>query len=533
MGIADLTYCLSPDVVIEPLVDRWHAWPHLVSPTTSALNTKYRHLPLLESFIADPSVHAHACKTPSLRGGPFVDLPITEIDKVKSFILKTKETQEKQILFAEAIRETLRLLIKEADGFSIERFYENLPDNIRGYVELTYSLGNSPSLRIIEPLVYCSDLNTKRYQTSIMFQSFDDNRPFIFSTPRLPGNNIVELPFSFNEQIYDYLAKLRNYPSSFSEIVDRLQIDSNQIDLLNTLLVEKKCQIANYQKPTCKIRWRYFGHACVLIETEDGKSVLIDPVISYAQHGGIKRFILADLPDHVDYVILTHNHADHVMIETLLALRYKIGALIIPNGGGGIADPSLRLMLQSIGFNNVIACDSLDTVQCGSLQITAFPFLGEHGDLEIYTKAAWLVRFQEKSFLFAADSNNLDPQMYDHLRNYFGPIENVFLGMECQGAPLSWTYGPYLPISIDRKKDQSRRLNGSDSLRGMKLIHSLGCKNVFIYAMGSEPWLQFLTSIDPDENTVPKVNARELIENCKASNIQAKLLYAYAEVVYE
>ena len=123
--------------------------------------------------------------------------------------------------------------------------------------------------------------------------------------------------------------------------------------------------------------------------------------------------------------------------------------------------------------------------------------------------------------------------MYDHLRNYFGPIENVFLGMECQGAPLSWTYGPYLPISIDRKKDQSRRLNGSDSLRGMKLIHSLGCKNVFIYAMGSEPWLQFLTSIDPDENTVPKVNARELIENCKASNIQAKLLYAYAEVVYE
>jgi L-ascorbate metabolism protein UlaG (beta-lactamase superfamily) len=463
-----------------------------------------------------------------------VDLPVTDVELVQALIAQTQKTQNLQISLAESIREAFRLILKQADGFSIEKFYPMLPENIRGYVELTYTLGNFPNLRVIESLLYQSEFNTKRLQTSRIFLSNDDDRPFIFSTPRLLSHDSIELNFSFDSPIYDFLAKLRNEPCEYEKIIETLQLTGKQAEMMKTFLVEKPKSIASDNSPhSFKTSVRYFGHACVLIESADRKSILIDPVVSYVQHGGIKRFVLADMPDHIDYVVLTHNHADHVMIESLLALRHKIGSIVIPSGGGGLADPSLRLMLQSIGFSKVLSLESLDTIEEDLFQITALPFLGEHGDLDIYTKAAWLIRVQDKNFLFAADSNNLDPKMYEHIRNLFGSIEILFLGMECLGAPLSWTYGPYLPITIDRKKDQSRRLNGSDSARGMQLIQSLGCKTVYIYAMGAEPWLQFLTSIDPDENTIPKINARELIAACNLSNIHAELLFGSAQMIYE
>ena len=186
-------------------------------------------------------------------------------------------------------------------------------------------------------------------------------------------------------------------------------------------------------------------------------------------------------------------------------------------------------MLQAIGFKKVVALSDLESIGSGALKLTALPFLGEHGDLDIRSKAAWLVELGSHRLLFAADSNNLDPVLYDRLRQLFGDVQTLFLGMECVGAPFSWTYGPLLPNAVDRKKDQSRRLNGSDFGRGIKVVQSLGCKEVYVYALGAEPWLQFVTSIDPDENTPPMINARQLVGRCKELGIQAEKLYAIHE----
>ena len=90
-----------------------------------------------------------------------------------------------------------------------------------------------------------------------------------------------------------------------------------------------------------------------------------------------------------------------------------------------------------------------------------------------------------------------------------------------------------MPLAIDRKKDQSRRLNGSDFERGLKVIESLGCKNVYVYAMGAEPWLQFVTSIDPAEDTVPAVNAKKLIEHCHSMGITAYRLFGSADTTID
>lgn len=529
-GMSDPLVTLKTDVVIEPLVERWHAWSHLVSPVTSSLNAKYRHLAVLESFVTAPSAHVAACQNPKLRGGPFVDLPVSEVAAVKALIESTKTRQAKQIEFGDALRESFRMIMKQADGFSIEPLYEQLPEPVKGYVELTYTIGGYPDLRVNEPLLYLSPAYNRGVQSAAIYRAQGDERPFAFSTPKMPGPDVFELEEPFDAQIYDYLARLRHYPQRRSEVLAALKVGSDRTDLVSDFLTEVPPATLKPSEKTGKTRWRYFGHACVLVEAPDGTNMLMDPVVAYEGKSDLERFVLSDLPERIDYVVLTHNHADHVLIETLLALRFRVDTIVVPAGGGSIADPSLKLMLQSIGFKNVIELDSLGTIESGELTIKALPFLGEHGDLDVRSKAAWFVRSGETTMLFAADSNNLDPVLYDLLRKAVGRVDVLFIGMECAGAPFSWTYGPLLPVAVDRKKDQTRRLNGSDCEKGLKVVKSLGCTEVYVYAMGAEPWLQFITSIDPSEDTAPATNARQLVDACQKMGIKALRLFGKADV---
>lgn len=528
--MSDPFVVLKQDVVVEPLVERWYAWAHLVSPATASLNALYRHLALLESFVAAPQVHAAACKNPSLRGGPFVDLSEADVPAVKDLIESTRRRQACQIAFAEALRDAYRLVIKQADGFSIEPLYEQLPEAVKGYVELSYTLGGFPDLRVFESLLYRSPVYDPAAQSSMIYRAKGDDRAFAFSTPRLPRADAFELNQPFASDVYDFLSRLRFEPQPRSVVLEKLGATGADYVLVESFLTDDLSTLQSTVAPHAgENRWRYFGHACVLVESSDGKNVLVDPIIAYDADPALKRFVMNDLPGRIDYVVLTHNHADHVLIETLLALRGRIETIVVPASGAGIADPSLKLMLQTIGFKNVIELSELESVGQGQLKLTALPFLGEHGDLDIRSKAAWLVEAGPNRLLFAADSNNLDPILYDRLRVIYGDIQTLFLGMECVGAPFSWAYGPLLPVAVDRKKDMSRRLNGSDFARGIKVVQSLECKEVYVYALGAEPWLQFVTSIDPDENTPPMVNARQLIARCGELGIHAERLYAIAE----
>ena len=525
-------YFLRPDVVVEPLISRWYASPHMVSPATACLNITYRYLPLMESFVSAPSAHVAACNDPKLRGGPFVDLPAFRVQEIAELISESKQELAEMIQFGSDLRSALRLLMKNADGSSIEKFYEQIPESLKGYVELTYSLSGAPDLKVFEPLLYLKGAHRPDTQSAVLYQVQDDYRPFAMSTPRLPSPHALEINRPFSSEVYDFLAKLRDTPKSFEEIAQTLDVSHDKVELLRNLLTEHTAGRALKQTVN-KTRWQYFGHACVLVTTPSGANVLTDPFIAYHRDGDTNRLTLKDLPEHIDFVVLTHNHSDHVSIETLLAIRHKVNKVVVPSSGDSLADPSLRLMLESIGFKNVISLESFQSIAKDDLQLTALPFLGEHGDLGIRTKAAWLVKSGDEALLFAADSNNLEPKLYDLIRDTYGKIATIFIGMECLGAPFSWAYGPYLPMAVDRKKDQSRRLNGSDFERGMKVIKSLGCDNAYVYAMGAEPWMQFVTSIDPSEESVPAVNAQQLVGHCLSIGINAKRLFGSCDVYTE
>jgi L-ascorbate metabolism protein UlaG (beta-lactamase superfamily) len=280
------------------------------------------------------------------------------------------------------------------------------------------------------------------------------------------------------------------------------------------------------------VRIRYFGHACVLFES-GGTSVLIDPVISYDYPGGPHRLTYRDLPDRIDYVAITHFHKDHLNLETLLQLRSRTDTIVIPkNGGGAIQDPSFRLMLSMIGFRNIVELDRLEALAiAGGGQIVAIPFLGEHGDLDIQSKSAYVIRLAGTTTLCAADSSNVEPALYDRLKDHVGEVDVLFLGMECVGAPLTTTYGGILLRPLPRNFDQERRTTGSDYEGAMGIIDRLRPKQVYIYAMGLEPWLGHLLPIEVSRDAKGVLESDRVVAECRRRGLAAARPYCSMEVV--
>jgi thioester reductase-like protein len=205
--------------------------------------------------------------------------------------------------------------------------------------------------------------------------------------------------------------------------------------------------------------------------------------------------------------------------------------VIVPqNNPGSLIDPSLKLILQQIGFKNVRSLDELETLEIPAGRITGLPVLGEHGDLNIAAKLAYHIQLKHQSIICAADSNNISPELYQHLHDWFGPINVLFIGMECEGAPYSWAYGPLLPQSVPRSLAQTRRLNGSNADRAIQLVQQLQPEQVYVYAMGQEPWLTFITSIQYEPDSVPIQESDRLVQYCRAQGLRSDRLYGKHEI---
>lgn len=521
---------LKPNVMMEPLVDQWYAWSHLISPATAAMNIVGKHLKIMESYVKSPEVHAAAVKNPALLGGPFIDYGGKRVEEIRELLDKTKRKRGQMISFHRAIVELDEILREEARGFSLEPLYEKIPGDLKGYVELTYDLNDAPSFRLIEPLLYASDFYDPSSQSIALSFITGDDRPFVLSTPRLPGEGDVHLPVPFAHEGIDELFRMSRRPQTFSYIKEALELD-NELDSSFAELLTSEAPRPYSRYEGNGVRWRYFGHACILVEAA-GVSILLDPVLSYTYETDISRYTYEDLPDSIDYVLITHNHQDHILFETILQLRHKIKNIVVPrNGDGALQDPSLRLMLKKLGFENVVELDEMEEIEIAGGSIVGLPFFGEHADLNIRTKLAYRVCLSGRALLFAADSCNIEPGLYKHLRRMLGRFDALFLGMECDGAPLSWMYGPLMTRKFERSKDQDRRLAGSNYERGIDIVDTLECKEVYVYAMGQEPWLKYITSKKYTDESNPIIASNKLIEECRSRGIQAERLFGEKEIL--
>jgi L-ascorbate metabolism protein UlaG (beta-lactamase superfamily) len=523
---------LRQNIQVEPLMDHWYAWSHLIPPATAARNITERHLKIMDSYINAPQVHANAVANPKMAGGPFIDYRGERVAEIRALRDSIRTKRARLVELSKALSDLDAMLRDLARGYSLQPLYSQVPDILRGYVELAYDLNNQPSFRIIEPLLYRSEHYDRSQQSLMLSVISNDDRPFVLSTPRLESATSLHLALPFDHEVIDDLFRLKTTARPWRQIKAMLQIHDSKDDLMQSFLTEEPpTPYVPYDGKG--IRWRYFGHACILIESQ-GLSILFDPVLSYTYESGMSRYTYLDLPDQIDYVLITHNHQDHVLFETLLQIRHKVRNIIVPkNGGGNLQDPSLKLILQNCGFTNVIEIAEMEEIERGSINITGLPFLGEHADLDIQTKMAWLVRIGPHALLFAADSCNIESRLYEHIRRDIGDVHALFLGMECDGAPLSWLYGPLLTRRIERSMDESRRLAGSNYEQALNIVNIFNCKEVYVYAMGQEPWLNYIMSIKYTDQSRPIVDSNRLIGTCRERGLVAERLFGEKEILLE
>ncbi len=530
--MSELKY-LRPNLVVEPLVDNWYAWSHLISPATAAVNILGRHVATMESYLSAPEIHAEAVLNPKMLGGPFMDLKGGRISEVQDLLKTTLTRQSKLIDFAKAIKTLDKLLSLEGKGYCMEALYEKVPLLLRGYVELIYDRNNNADFRFFEALLYESEYYSKASQSIALWITNNDHRPFCLSTPRLKNEGVIHLPIPFDHHGIDELAKMKRAPGPVGEIADILGIAGGDRGLFETFFTNDPPK--RYRRYTGdKIRMRYFGHACILIETSE-VSVLVDPLISYYGYfSDLEHFSDADLPDVIDYVLITHNHQDHILFETLLPLRHKIRNLIVPRTSSGkLEDPDLNLMFKHIGYPNTLSIGEMESVGFADARITGVPFTGEHCDLNIQSKSCYLVEIGKFRLLFLADSRIIEPNLYRHIQRRVGKVDVVFMGMECDGAPMSWLYGPLFTKKIFREDDNSRRFSGSDCSKGMVLVDIFQPREVYVYAMGQEPWVEFISSIKYTDESNPIVQSNKLVNICNSRGIVAERLYGEKELLYE
>jgi len=525
-------FYLRQNIQVEPLIDHWYAWSHLIPPATAARNITERHIKIMDSYIGGPQIHANAVKNPKMLGGPFIDYGGKRVDEIRALRDRIRKERAHLLELSAAVQALDSMLRERANGHSLQPLYSAIPDTLRGYVELVYDLNNHPSFRLLEPLLYRSRYYDRSMQSLMLSEITADERPFVLSTPRLESEHSLHLRLPFDYEAIDELFRLKTSPRPWAEIKEMLQVaDSNDELLLSFLTREPPPRYTPYSGSG--VRWRYFGHACILIESH-GVSMLFDPVLSYTYENNISRYTYLDLPEEIDYVLITHNHQDHVLFETLLQIRHKVKNILVPRGGvGNLQDPSLKLLLEHCGFKNVIEISEMEKIHCNGVQITGLPFLGEHADLNIQTKLAWMVKIGPHSLLFAADSCNIEPRLYELIHEEIGDVDALFLGMECDGAPLSWLYGPLLTQRVERAMDESRRLSGSNYEQGINLVDRFRCREAYVYAMGQEPWLNYIMSIKYTNESRPIVESNRLMEACQQRGIIAERLFGEKEILLD
>ncbi|MDG9716058.1 MBL fold metallo-hydrolase [Streptomyces sp. DH24] len=518
---------LKKNVIAEPAVAGWYAWSYLLPPHTLAKYLKNHYRTIVESYLDKPETHRTALKQARFQGGPFVHEQDGSYDKVRDWYGSSRERVAPLLELADAIDELEQKILPDLTGASMESVYRRLPEPLAGRVELFYNRDNrTPDYRFIEPLLYASPYFDPGLQ-QVRFSTIDrDARQFALTTPVLaytPDQVLVTVPL--DSPLLDRVFAGGLGAGELDRIVEDLGLDGQRAETFRGFFEETPAPVAG--SPDAPDTIEYVGHACVFVRHR-GTTFLVDPVISYSgySHESDGRFTFDDLPERIDYVMITHNHQDHMLLETLLKIRHRVGRVVIAkSANSSLVDPDLKRILGSLGFHDVVELDDLESIGTPGGTITALPFLGEHGDIRIRTKCGWLLDLDGTRVLFAADSTNISPQLYAQVTATVGQVDTVFIGMESVGAPVSWLYGPLFPEKLERKVDAGRRLKGSNFEQAAAIVDTLRAGRVYVYAMGQEPWLGAVMCVEYDETHPAMIDSDKLVAYVTERGGVAKRLF--------
>lgn len=195
----------------------------------------------------------------------------------------------------------------------------------------------------------------------------------------------------------------------------------------------------------------WFGHASYLLQIE-GLNILMDPVFSgiaspfsfigSKSYGGTNEYKLADLPP-IDFVLLSHDHYDHLDYESILFLKNSVKKFITPLGVGA------HLEHWGIPPSNIIEMDWWETnsiVQKISIDCTPARHFSGRGLLD-RGKTLWASYvLQAGNYrLYLGGDSGYDTH-FKKIGEKFGPFDLAIL--ECGQYHPYWRYIHMLPPEV-------------------------------------------------------------------------------------
>jgi L-ascorbate metabolism protein UlaG (beta-lactamase superfamily) len=220
----------------------------------------------------------------------------------------------------------------------------------------------------------------------------------------------------------------------------------------------------------------WFGHSSYFLQV-DGKKFLIDPVFSgnaspipgsNRAFPGSNIYSTSDLPD-IDYLMITHDHYDHLDHDTVKKLRTQTKKVISPLGVGS--------HLEHWGYEEtqIIEKDWYETVDPGdgcTVHVTPARHFSGLGFIRNTTLWCSYILETPSQKIFIGGDSGYDTH-YADIGKQFGPFDLAIL--ECGQYNPAWKYIHETP---------EETLQAAHDLRTKRLI-PVHCGK---FAMANHPW---------------------------------------------
>jgi L-ascorbate metabolism protein UlaG (beta-lactamase superfamily) len=192
----------------------------------------------------------------------------------------------------------------------------------------------------------------------------------------------------------------------------------------------KPPNLKEFMQPTEGIKFIWFGHSTILVNIKN-IIVLIDPVFSKAASPVsfiVKRFQppvleLKDLP-RIDYILISHDHYDHLDMQTVNYFKGKDVKFITPLG------VTSHLKSWGVHESKLFETDWWGKLEFEGITFVCTPaqhFSGRLGTFNNFKTlwASWIVKTESNSFFFSGDSGY--DIHYKQIGDSYGPFDLAFI----------------------------------------------------------------------------------------------------------
>lgn len=191
-------------------------------------------------------------------------------------------------------------------------------------------------------------------------------------------------------------------------------------------------------KNESKLIW--FGHSAFLLQL-DGKNILLDPMLGEAPSPvkwlSRKRYskelplAIAELPQ-IDFVFISHDHYDHLDLETIDLIKDKVGHFIVPIGVGA------HFKSWDVPASKIHEFNWWEDGEVNGLEFAFTPTRHFSGrgitDANATLWGSWVIKGKDSRVFFSGDSGYGDH--FKKIGDTYGPFD--FALVECGQYNDNW-----------------------------------------------------------------------------------------------